>query len=73
MDEQEKQWKQYALECNAKGICEHSGYEFKECILCVCDCGWEFLEDDQIDFEVQELIKYAQAALAYLAMENNNE
>ncbi len=73
MDEQEKQWKQYALECNAKGICEHSGYEFKECILCVCDCGWEFLDDDQIDFEVQELIKYAQAALAYLAMENNNE
>jgi len=73
MDEQEKQWKQYALECNAKGICEHSGYEFKECILCVCDCGWEFLEDDQIDFEVQELIKYAQAALEYLAVENNNE
>lgn len=73
MDEQEKQWKQYALECNAKGICEHSGYEFKECILCVCDCGWEFLEDDQIDFEVQELIKYAQAALEYLTMENNNE
>jgi hypothetical protein len=73
MDEQEKQWKQYALECNAKGICEHSGYEFKECILCVCDCGWEFLDDDQIDFEVQELIKYAQAALEYLAVENNNE
>lgn len=73
MDKQEKQWKQYALECNAKGICEDSGYEFKECIVSVCDCGWEYLEDYHIDFEIQELINYSQAALEYLAVENNNE
>lgn len=66
MDEQEKQWRQYALECNANGICEHSGYEFKECIVSVCDCGWEFMEDDQINFEVQALIKYAQAGIEKL-------
>ena len=73
MDEQEKQWKQYALECNAKGICEHSGYELKYCIQSVCDCGWEYLDNDYIDFEIQELINYSQAALEYLAVENNNE
>ena len=73
MDDREKQWEQYVLECNAKGICEHSGYEFKDCINSVCDCGWEYLPDYSIDFEINELVDYSSVVLKYLAMENNNE
>jgi len=60
---QQQEWKKYTLECNAKGICEYSGYTFKECIPVVCDCGWEYLPDDQIDFEVNKLVEHAKLLL----------
>ena len=63
MDEQERQWKQHATEENAKGLCEFSGYEFKQCILGICDCRLEFLPDDQIDSEVAKIKQAAIDAL----------
>lgn len=56
---QKAEWQRHAREENAKGLCEFSGYEFKQCILGVCDCGWEFLPDDEIDSAVAELVAKA--------------
>lgn len=56
---QEAEWQRHAREENAKGICEFSGYEFRTCILGVCDCGWEFLPDDEIDAAIAKVVTKA--------------
>lgn len=54
--EQERQWAKHKREMNAQGKCEHSGLELRRCITGICDCGWEYLPDDQISTEIGKLV-----------------
>lgn len=61
---QQEEWEAHARAENAAGRCEFSGYEFKQCALGVCDCGFAFVPDEQLDAAIAKVVDQAKRAPA---------